>query len=109
MEVVAGRKVWDVQGKFRLQIGPLNYAQFCNLLPIGSGHRPLVQITRFYVGQHLDFDTELELIAEEIPDLRAGDKSGIGPRLGWNTWLKSRSSSNSVATVRIRNYDELDD
>ena len=105
-ETVAGHKVWEVQGKFGLQIGPLNYEQFCDLLPIGTAHRPLVQMTRFYVGQHLDFDLDLQLRTTEIPDLRAGDKTGIGPRLGWNTWLKSRVLTESVASVRLRPYDE---
>ena len=106
METVAGQKVWEVQGKFRLQIGPLNYVQFCSLLPIGSAHRSFAQLTRVYAGFHLDFDLELQLRTVEIPALHCGDKSGIGPRLGWNTWLKTRSFTSEVASVMLRPYDD---
>ena len=106
VETVAGQKVWEVQGKFRLQIGPLNYAQFCSLLPIGSAHRPFAQLTRFYAGFQLDFDLELQLRTGEIPALRCGDNSGIGPRLGWNTWLKTCSHTTEVASVLLRPYDD---
>lgn len=109
METVAGQKVWEAQGKFRLQIGPLNYDQFCSLLPIGSAHRPFTQLTRFYAGLHLDFDLELQLRTIEIPALHCGDKGGIGPRLGWNTWLKARTFTTAIASVMLRPYDDDDD
>ncbi|HTN02308.1 MAG TPA: type VI secretion system baseplate subunit TssG [Planctomycetaceae bacterium] len=99
-ETVAGQKVWEVQGRFRLRIGPLDYAQFCSLLPIGEAHEPLTQLTRFYAGQHLDFDLELQLRTAEIPPLRCGDRTGFGARLGWNTWLPAgRRTEDSVSVV----------
>jgi type VI secretion system protein ImpH len=106
LETVAGQKVWDVQGKFRLRLGPLNYEQFCSLLPIGNAHRSYVQMTRFYAGQHLDFDFELQLRTAEIPTLRCGDKKGIGARLGWNSWLRTREFSTDVASVMLRPFDD---
>ncbi|WP_010585391.1 type VI secretion system baseplate subunit TssG [Schlesneria paludicola] len=105
-ETVAGKKVWEAQGKFRLQIGPLDYEQFCSLLPIGAAHRPLVQISRMYAGQHLDFDLDLQLRTSEIPKLRCGEKSGIGARLGWNTWLNTRQFQTTLASVKLRSYDD---
>jgi type VI secretion system protein ImpH len=102
VDAIAGRKVWEVQGRFRLQIGPVGYEQFCSLLPIGSAHLPLAQLTRFYVGQQFDFDLELQLRSEEIPPLRCGDPAGVGPRLGWNTWLKSRKRDEPTASVCLR-------
>lgn len=105
-ETVAGSKVWEVQGKFRIRLGPLDYVQFCGLLPIGSAHRPLVQLSRLYAGMHLDFDLELQLRADEIPPLRCGDRAGIGPRLGWNTWLQSRKRAEPSVAVALRPYDD---
>ena len=102
VETVAGRKVWEIQGKFRLRIGALSYAQFCDLLPIGTAHAPFVQLTRFYAGAHLDFDCELLLKTSEIPRLRCGDKQGIGPRLGWNTWLPARQRTGEAASVVLQ-------
>src|SRR5262245_17845006 len=43
-DAVAGRRVWDVQGKFRLRVGPLTYPQFRRLMPNGFGLRPLSQL-----------------------------------------------------------------
>lgn len=106
VETVAGKKVWEAQGKFRLRIGPLNYVQFCALLPIGDAHKPFAQMTRFYVGMHLDFDLELQLKTSEIPELRSGDRRGIGPRLGWNTWLKTSQFKSDVESVMLRPYDD---
>ncbi len=108
-ETVAGRKVWEVQGKFRLCIGPLSYDQFCSFLPIGHAHQPLTQMTRFYVGQHLDFDLDLQLLTSEIPKLRCGDRTGIGARLGWNSWLNTRRFGTSVASVKLRPNDEREE
>ncbi|MBM4076918.1 MAG: type VI secretion system baseplate subunit TssG, partial [Planctomycetes bacterium] len=105
-ETVAGKKVWEVQGKYRIEIGPLSYDEFCELLPIGTAHRPVAQIARFFAGFQLDFDIDLQLKTTEIPPLRCGDTSGIGPRLGWNTWLKSRKFDSDTESVKLRPYDD---
>jgi type VI secretion system protein ImpH len=62
-DAVAGERVWDVQGKVRIRLGPLRYA---------------------------DFDVQLVLKADEVPACRLEAGPGIGPRLGWNTWACSR-------------------
>ncbi len=105
-ETVAGRKVWEVQSKFRLRIGPVNYQQFCSLLPIGTAHHPLVQLTRFYAGEFLDFDLDAHLLSSEVPELRCGDRQGIGPRLGWNTWLKTRGFTTPTVSVVLPPCDD---
>jgi type VI secretion system protein ImpH len=60
---VVGQRVWDVQGQFRVRIGPLAYKQFLSLLPATPGLRALGQMTRAYVGPELDFDVHLVLRA----------------------------------------------
>lgn len=107
-ETVAGKKVWEVQSKFRLSIGPLNYEQFCSLLPIGTAHHSLLQMTRFYAGQFLDFDLEAHLLSSEVPELRCGDRKGIGPRLGWNTWLKTRGFPAPTVSVVFPTADAIE-
>src|SRR5262249_46417987 len=56
--IVVGRRVRDIQGKFRVRIGPLNLEQFRRLVPGGDMLRPLWQLTRLYVGPDLDFDVQ---------------------------------------------------
>ncbi len=87
---VLGTRVWDQQAKFRLRVGPLAFAEFCEFLPSGNAFRPLVQLARFLAGQEFDFDVRLMLLAAEVPRCRLGDTGARAPRLGWSTWLKSR-------------------
>jgi type VI secretion system protein ImpH len=90
VSAVLGRRVWDQQAKFRLRLGPLNLVRFCDFLPSGRGFRPLAQLTRFFVGQEIEFDVQLTLKASEVPPCRLGARDERAPRLGWSTWLKTR-------------------
>jgi type VI secretion system protein ImpH len=84
---VLGSRVWDQQAAFRLRIGPLGFRAFQDFLPSGTAFAPLVELTRFYVGQELDFDVQLVLKAAEVPRCRLGHVGPDAPRLGWSTWL----------------------
>ncbi len=105
---VVGERVWDVQGSFRLAIGPLSYAQFVRFMPTGDELLRLAQLTRLYVGADLYFDVQLTLAKEEIPACEmaqeGGQEGAYVPRLGWNTWLKSRparrDSSDAVFSLQ---------
>ena len=91
-DVVAGDRVWDVQGKFRLRLGPLKYAKFLELLPDPATGRTafalLDRLVRVFAGAEFDYDVQLVLAAEEAPPC-ALDDHAAGPRLGWNCWLLS--------------------
>ena len=71
VSAVAGARVWDQQAKFRLRLGPLTFAQFCQFLPTGSAFRQLVQLSRFFAGQEQDFDVQL-VQASDVPYCRLG-------------------------------------
>jgi len=88
--VVVGQRVWSVENKFRVRLGPLGYEQFCRFTPNGDGLVPLCQLVRSYVGPEFDFDVQPVLKAEETPWCRAGGDESAASRLGWNTWLRSR-------------------
>ena len=97
VSLVAGDRVWDVQSKVRLRIGPLGYARFTELLP---DRRPqperklfflLSHLVRLYVGPELDFDVQLVLRAEEVPPCQLAESPSFAPRLGWNTWVASQA------------------
>lgn len=89
LDVVAGARVWEVQSKFRLRVGPLTFAQFRRLMPNGDTLRPLCQFTRTYVGPELAFDVQAVLLGPETPWCRLGAAEGEGALLGWNTWVRS--------------------
>lgn len=86
VSLVAGKRIWDVQGKFRLRVGPVNYEQFCRMLPVGDAYQSFVDLVRTYAGPQFDFDIELLLNREEVPRFSLAKGEGIGTRLGWNTW-----------------------
>ncbi len=94
VSAVAGERVWDVQSKVRVRLGPLRYPQFAEFIPDRSpiaerkAFYLLSHLVRLYVGMELDFDVQLVLKAEDVPACQLAD-GGIGPRLGWNTWVCS--------------------
>lgn len=99
VDLVAGERVWDVQCKFRVRVGPLGYAAFDEFLPDCSA-RParkalflLIHLARLYAGPELDFDVQLVLRAKDVPECRMTAEESAGPRLGWNTWVRSQAMS----------------
>jgi type VI secretion system protein ImpH len=95
LTVVVGERSWDVQGKFRLRVGPLDYRRFCSLMPNGNALKPLVQMTRTFVGLEFDFDMQLVLRPEAVPWCRLGDPADAS-FLGWNTWVRCGSFEREV-------------
>ncbi|HKA17961.1 MAG TPA: type VI secretion system baseplate subunit TssG [Blastocatellia bacterium] len=87
---VAGSRVWDVQSKFQLRVGPLTYAEFVAFLPTGSAFKPAAELTRLMAGQEFDFDVRLTLKADEVPGCVLTTKAKRSPALGWTTWLKTK-------------------
>jgi type VI secretion system protein ImpH len=88
-DAVAGRKVWDVQSKYRIRVGPLSLADFHEFLPGGRAATRLMDLARFYDRGELDFDVQLVLRKEEVPACRIGRDAGSA-RLGRSAWLKRR-------------------
>lgn len=90
VSAIVGERVWEIQSKFRLRIGPLTRAQFRALIPDGTTFRPLSQLTRLYVGPEFDFDVQPVLLGAEVPWARLADDPADRPRLGWNTWVRTQ-------------------
>lgn len=88
INAVVGERVWDVQGGFRIRIGPVSYAQFASFMPGSRDLAQLVDLTRLFVGPTLSYDVQLTLARQEVPFLQLAGDGDYVPRLGWNTWLK---------------------
>lgn len=86
--VVVGERVWGIEQKFRLQLGPLSYSEFLRFVPCGDRLLVAAQFVRNYVGAEFDFDVQPILRKDEVPLCQLGGE-GEPSRLGWNTWLKS--------------------
>lgn len=102
VDAVAGSRVWDVQGRVRLRVGPLRYDQFEQYLPDRRAAEErktlfvLSHMARHYLGPEFDFDVELVLQAADVPMCALSDADD-GPRLGWNCWLMSGPGTRDVA------------
>lgn len=99
---VAGRRVWDVQGSFRIRIGPLDYRQFAQLLPGSALMREVAALVRTYAGPTLAYDIALDLKGETIPECQLVTEGAVLPRLGWNTWLAAQSRPAVVSDAVMR-------
>lgn len=95
---VLGRRIFEEQSKFRLQIGPLTFAEFRRLLPGEPLFRSLVALTRLYVGPEFEFDLSLILKAEEVPKCALGAGSSSS-QLGRFSWVRSRGPLEDCAAV----------
>jgi type VI secretion system protein ImpH len=104
VNAVAGERVWDVVSKFRVRLGPLHYDEFVEFLPdpapvsARKGIFLLSQLVRLYVGIELDFEVQLALRGDEVPDLVLQDagEGDLGARLGWNTWMPGEQMPETV-------------
>jgi len=80
-----GQQVWDVQHKFRLEIGPLRMPAFRRFLPGGPDLARLHAMVRQWLGLEFAWDVRLVLDRRDVPQLCLGG-TGSQP-LGRTTWL----------------------
>lgn len=86
VSAVIGSHIWDIQGAFRIRLGPLDYSEFCAFMPSGRRMAELAALARTHAGPALSFDVQLILKAAQIPPFQLTPDE-TGPRLGCNTWL----------------------
>ena len=87
VNLIVGERFWDIQSKFRVRVGPLDWELFRSLMPVGSLLEPLRDLTRSYVGPDLDFDVQPVVESREVPDARLSENPDDGLYLGWNSWI----------------------
>lgn len=85
VNAVAGEAAWDVAGRFRLRVGPLDWPSFEAFFEADGLRRRLVDAVRFAVGGTVDFDVQLVLRADAVPPLRLDRVRP--PQLSQNGWL----------------------
>ncbi|MHC2068067.1 type VI secretion system baseplate subunit TssG [Bremerella sp. T1] len=94
-ETVIGQRMWNCETRFRLRIGPVGYQQYQRLMPNGDQLAEVAQLTRTYVGNSLDFDTQLVLKKSEVPPCVLGSEEEPC-YLGYNMWLRVGEFVNDV-------------
>jgi type VI secretion system protein ImpH len=96
---IAGRRVPDVQHKFRLQLGPMGLTEFERHLPGGVRFFQVRDWVRNYLGVELAWDARLILKKEEVPAAQLGRYG----QLGWTSWLglQARSRKQDAQDVAL--------
>lgn len=83
---VVGDRVWDYQSCVRIQIGPLELADYERFQPGTPDYRQLLDTLRIYLGAELDYQIAPVIKREAIPLARIGRRSNVS--LGRKGWLK---------------------
>lgn len=86
ISTILGPRIWDRQYRFRIRLGPLSIADYQRLLPGGISLARLVAMVRNYLNDELDWELNLILNRDEVPQTRLGMQG----QLGWTTWLTSQ-------------------
>ena len=97
IDMMMGSKVWNCQHRFRLICGPIGAESFKRLLPGRDSLARLRDLIRNYLGDEFDWDLNLVLFAEEVPDLRLG----VSGELGWTSWLGQRQTDEDADEVVV--------
>ena len=67
--------------------------------------RPLNDLVRFLAGAEYDFDVQLVLKKEEIPECLLASGAAAPPMLGWTTWLKSTPSAEDASNLILESMN----
>jgi len=92
VDFLLGERMFDRSGKFRIQVGPIGFDDYRRFLPPGDAAADLAELVHFYCGDPLEFDKQVTLRGEEVPETPLGvpGDHGMLGRLSWTVWLKSK-------------------
>ena len=100
-DVVIGRRVWDVQSNVRVVVGPVDGSAFRSLLPGGHARGPLCEMIRLYLGLEYDAEVQVVIQPDAVPVTELEYDERNGPRLGWNTWVRTHNFGKPVGDVKF--------
>jgi len=91
VDTIVGDRVWDIENRFRVNVGPTDWETFSTYLPNKSKLRILSDFVRRYVGPQFDFDIRIMVQKNEVRGCVLDGRTNFS--LGWNTWLGERRTS----------------
>lgn len=103
-DTVLGAAVRDAQHKFRIELGPLEQADYMSFLPGGKRARQLLHWVRDYIGVEFAWDVKPVLKRQNIQ----GMSLGAGQPLGLSSWLGKRGSHQGDAGDLLLDYESRD-
>jgi type VI secretion system protein ImpH len=85
-----GSRLWSVQKKLRLSVGPLSRAQWNDFLPTGSAGLAISQFLAATTGRGFKYELQLILKKEEISGMQLSNSNPRSAHLGWDSFLVSK-------------------
>ena len=79
-----GRQYWTLSNKITVLLGPLNFKQFKNFLPLNLAITKMHAWLKKCLPAHITYDIQLILHKKEIPPMQLGINNN---RLGLTTWV----------------------
>jgi len=98
VNATGGHKVRDRQFKFRIVLGPLTLGRYEGFLPGGQAWMQLRDWVRQYTGLDLQWDVQLVLAREHVPEPRLGRQV----RLGLTAWAGRHGRTRDRSDLRLR-------
>ncbi len=99
---ILGARVWGVQHKIRVVLGPLEAQQLLRFLPGMPSLRRLRDAVRNYLGLEYAWDLQLVVERARVP----GTRLGTFGQLGWTTWSAPAQFEAEAGDVIINVCDE---
>ena len=98
-DATIGEQVYDRTSMFRVQMGPMGLDDYRGLLPGGDRAAKLRSLVRLYAPDHLKYDIELHIPADQLPTTTLGNE---GSQLGFTTSLGTPEDD---VVSRVVDYD----
>lgn len=83
-DLSVGDRVPDRDGKFRIEVGPVGFEEYLDLLPETKKFHDMCALVRVWSFERFDFDIQIEVKREEIPPSQFD--AGSPPQLGRTSW-----------------------
>lgn len=82
---MVGEAIWSRQSRVRVRLGPMPLARYREFLPGGNAYKEAEALIEFFGNRQFDFELQLALNREEVPEFELGAELA----LGWCSWLKT--------------------
>ena len=87
-DLICGERIWQRDGRIRIELGPLSRTAFLGFMPGAASARALDRLLGFAIGSTIEVEVCVKLDRRAVPPLQLG-VDGAG-RLGWDAWVTSR-------------------
>jgi len=88
-DLTAGEQVFDLSGAFNIEIGPVDWATYLEILPDRATHVQTRAMVRLFVADPFSFTLEVKLKPGEVPPTQLTSDGQAG-RLGLTSWVRTK-------------------